>query len=829
MTALNGVTFIDSRTMKRKIKLTALAMVAGLLAASCAKEAETPGNEVREDSITTFTATMEAAPDVKTTIGAAEADGSYVPKWTTYDIVRVNGELSSKTTVSSDAKTAAFTVAGVEAPYHAVSVGAVTSGSSSWNKEDNTYTVTVNGTGSAQQYRTGTYYPNSAIIASYGEGTALQFKHLMVYYKLTVTGTDIKNIKTVYVRQQGDDPNIAGTWKVGFTGSDITFAPDKRSAIIAYDCGTDGIAPGTPFILTLPAYHFKDGLIFTVKDVDGNFQSYAVGNTDFSALRGKIISRTLTFAPQSGTIQSAADWNAFAAAVNSEKDDWDLYRWVGNGTVLVKSFDAGDTPLTQVTTLRAGLTVQGAEGGATVTASATEPLFGAVYGTVKGLTLAGTLTTTSGAAVADVLYDGGRIEDCTNQMAITTGTTAVKEACCLAGIVRTVAGGTVSGCKNEGAITAKVDCSAQAVSTQVAGIIGQVLTDQAEVTIKDCTNSGAVTVTPTISGTTYDVLYGSLGGIVAWIKRDGDAVKAVTLEKCTNEGTLTWSADQATAPGRAIPKFIGGIIGLCAPVQLTGTMANGNGILTAPAAANGLLVSLTGCENKGTIHSCALTNAGSAQFDRRVNLGGLVGALLGQDGAYAEINGCTSTGTLTPYDVTGDGASDRATFATVQGGLVGWGGYVKIQDKTVVKCTMGTDKRQASTLAGAFGCAVRPFTISNSDIWFKGWFQRVNNFTISNCAIVAVCPKMTDQTPAVDIEGSTVTGCYLGGDLLVATTYPTYAAKEDLSVSYPTTTHIFNNSSNYGSYLVRGQGYTTNSGATFTSCRFWDGTTTTSH
>lgn len=810
---------------------------------SCQKEAvqtEEIGNEnVPTETVTPpssgETVQFSAGIDTKTYIGAAEADGSYWPRWHATDHVIVNGVQSSDLTLTGSGHGAEFTVDDISGPYCAVTPA---SAYSSYSAGNNTVSILVRGTGNPQVYTTtgsgayASYDRDCGIFAAYSVDNTMSFKPVMCWYKISFEGSaDSDNIKSVYIRQAGENQNIAGLWTVSFPGGVPTMTPTTLSAIIALNCGNEGVSQSKPLMIGVPAYDYDDGLIITVKDVNGHFISKTIPaeETALAAKAGTIITKTLAFSPKSGTINNAADWNAFAAAVNSA-NDWDLYRWVGNGTVKVKSFTA-DRQLFQIQG-RDGkfkFNVDGTNGNATgdgpavITqtggAKAGYALFRNIHGYVSSLILDGELSNSGArAGLVDTLYAGANISHVTNRMNITSTT---NDGGVRSGLVRIALGGSLTDCHNSGNITLTVDCSSSNRNCEIGGLIGQTnyITGSpcGNVVLTDCTNSGTLTVTPTYSGTTYGIEYAGMGGIIAWVRSNS---QTITLNNCDNSGALIWNKPDASRAKKQTS--VGGIIGIGAPV-------NASTMLT-PASNNGMLITLKDCDNSGTITCKALSNSASGESRQKVYIGGLAGSLMGQEDTPVVVNNCKSLGSLIPYDITSDDpyndatASQRAAFCAVLGGISGWSGYINVSNGTTVgsSCTIGSINRQVVAVAGAFGFAVRKFSITDSYIFCKGYFNRDTGYK-SNRAVVAVVPVKYNSTAMEtipDIAGSTLTNCHLGGSLVTNTSTFSYETTTCLSSNAT----LFNSSSKTEPNLVCGQGYSTvGTDVTVTDYTYWNG------
>lgn len=815
------------------------------------------------DAVMVFSASLNDSEETKTYITTPETggpnDGKYVPKWNSSDKIKVNGVESASGVRSDDYTTASFAFTEtVTGPFYAI---APSNNERTWDSENTRFNVLVKGTGAPQKYRNytddssdsrgtnPTYDMSHAILAAYSETTNLQFQQLTTYFKLTFTkGAGVEDgtkIKTIYVRQAetADTPNIAGTWRVTFDGSGVaSMVPSNLTAIIAYNCmvngstATDGVNFGSPVIITLPSYNFEHGLIITVKDTEDHFQSFGIpaASSNLSTKKGTLITKTLTYSPQSGTISSVEDWEAFAAAVNGETNDWDLYKWVGNGTVKLGA-DISTTALTRITNFK--YTFDGQDHSITRTGS-TVPLFETISGEVKNLTLEGSMTKTGDISdglvpLARTLVAGGKITSVTNMMSLTTGTSVTgARDCIVAGIVKEAQGGTIEDCHNKGVITVNIDVAGNSRQCRVAGIVADINNVTEDLLIKDCKNHVNITINPTATANNKGVNAGALAGIAAWINSGN---YAVSFDNCDNDGTLQWNpkhpltavTDDAISVRRAI--CIGGIIGNGAPITMSGAYG-----MTEPTTTNGFIVSLENCNNIGDINAYAISYYGQTfggkgyiasiaanalQANGKVYIGGLAGALLGQDAQKATINTCTNEGTITPYNSATSGsdyASNQAGFNAMLGGLVGYGGYLSISDCTAGGI-LGTKARHMFSLGGVIGFAVRPFFISSTTVTATGYFlggtspsdetgaTPTRQITSNNIAYYAACPSKIENSSLTNVTPS------LSGSIIYSTCSITGTFYRRLATFTTTTDQTSKDYSEVSKevsegYLVRGIG-----------------------
>ena len=809
---------------------------------ACQKEEADQNDVAPKGEVVTFTGSVNVA-ETKTAIHYTENAAEFPTLFTSSDVIAVNGVKSKANilndetgesdykdgvSVSKDQHSITFDVEGVTGPYYAV-----TGAHYKKDYSEGVYPLQISGTGAMQKFRTvagGEYvsfHSSSDILAAYSETESFQFKHMTTFYAITIdseNSTVKDNIRNIYVRQ-GDGSKIAGNWKLTFEGESHTPAltPTNLTAFIGYDCGDAGVAQGTTMIVGLPAYDYESGLIFTIKDVNGKFASYKVAaeRTQHASDGGVIIPFKPAFKPGAGVINSADDWNEFAAFVNNTPaNDWEIYRWIGDGSNTIKlgkDIEAEDLdPITVDFTY----TLDG--NGKTITrTNATSALFSTVSGEVKNLTLAGTLTLTDeGAPLVNTLAAGGKVTDCKNKMTVTF---EADDHAYVGGLVKIMQGGVIEGCTNEGEITVNLDLTSAYKNTAVAGIVAQINASSNDVTVKNSLNKGAITLAPISSGKGMKVC--GLGGIVGWIRAAG----AITLDNCDNEGNVTFSSESVTSTTgtEAYDICVGGVIGIGAP-------QNTSGYLITPTAENGFDITLSNCDNKGTVYNCASVYVGydtstKKQTNKRVFTAGLAGSLLGKEADYASLVSCTNTGAVYTYDLTGEGASTQPCYSSVCGGFVGFGGYLDMNDCTV-NCTMGNGKRPVMSYGGVIGCAVMPFSLKNSNVFVEGFYQRITNYQ-GNRAVVASVPVLFGTTAtntmniAPAISGSTISNCKIGASVNTSDSALSTANGEktdDCSESLTTT--IFNSETKTRDNLVCGQGYTAVEGdVTVTGYTYWTG------
>ena len=749
---------------------------AAIAISACQKEIDDNRANASTGEIVTFTASVDNAL-TKTAVYYKDGVESFNTLFTSDDKISVNGVKTEQIAVSDDRKTIEFSVEGVTGPYYAVTA----THDKGYDPETQSYSIQYSGTGAPQKYRTvadgqyASFWSSADILAACGDSQNLQFKHMTTFYAITINKADSSldsNIKSIYIRQ-GNGGNIAGSWKLSFEDNTPKLTPATLSALIGYDCGEEGVSQDATMIVGLPAYNYEEGLIFTIKDVNGNFASYKVpaSKTQHAADGGMIIPFKPAFAPASGTIKTVEDWEAFAAAVNS-KNDWDLYRWVGDGTVKL----GANIEAENLTTITKKFPYVFDGCGYTITrTAATRPLFLEVAGEIKNLTLAGSLAlTSSGSPFVYELRPGAKMTDCTNNMNVTFDfSDATTYVAGFAAVLPTTsveadstATTTLANCINNGNLTGATSYSQSAAdapyNVAIGGIIGDVRAGGPtavayNIKMQNCTNNGNIRFTPRPSdaasagGSNLKAAMGltGIGGVAGTFRSS----KSIELDNCDNTGNITLSAEGMTNKNGMRPYAIclGGVIGC-------GTNQAGLGV-----TLNGHDITLNNCDNSGTLYNCGDNYSPTTRCHNKIYTGGLAGALVGLENNYASLQSCSNTGDVITYDLCSDDnpvpsvVSIRTSYNAVAGGFIGFGGWLNM-DGCTVNCQIGNGKRQLVAWGGVIGYTVRPFILNNTTLHLTGYFQRISNYKM-NRAVVAVVSKPTaDDEISPNVTGSVISG-----------------------------------------------------------------------
>ena len=710
--------------------------------------------------------------------------------WSHGDRINVNGQNSAPVSIEPGAKVseAEFLLRSVTPPYNVVYPAEIVTGGA---YSGGTIEITVPDT---QDYAEGTFAPGTAILYGYSgedDGT-VSLRNLCAAVRVKLWGEESVIIEGAAVNSA--KVPIAGRFTI--KPEDGSLSAEEGVSNLSLNLG-EGVSlspEGTWFYFTLPAGEYPDSLMFTFTQKSDR-RSMKCKWTPAQALGAGVLYSfsNVEFVPGAKDIETPDDWNEFAACVNSGGD---MRKWLRNGTAHL----AADISAVTLDQIKGAFVWQFDGQGHTITrTSGGQSLFRNIHGTVKNLNLAGSLASSGAVSsvLADTLYAGGAIIGCNNDASLAVEAEASAKAGAFAAVMM---GGSIIGCTNRGPISVSVDCSSGTLDDLVlGGIAGQIdasLEDSSDALLKDCINSGTLLADPTytLPSQTYGIRHSGIGGIAGWLC--GNA-HSFTIDNCDNTGGLTYNGARIVSKD-GLAKFqisAGGIVGIAGDLNFQYGVFPTSGI-----GDNGLDVTFTNCDNSGEVHNCGVTYSGSTELNNKVYTGGIVGSLIGTPDKWASLASCSNTGTLLPYDITGDAASVRALYSQVAGGLIGYGGYVDIKECTV-NCTIGNGKRQMYSLAGVIGLAIRTFSLTNSTVWFTGYFNRYNSNNHTNSASVAVPPLKFgshEVSPLPSLGQLVIRNCRLGATLYYYNAPNT--GTDDYSASCTSSTML----SAGASHIVRG-------------------------
>ncbi len=405
-----------------------------------------------------------------------------------------------------------------------------------------------------------------------------------------------------------------------------------------------------------------------------------------------------------------------------------------------------------------------------------------------------------------ILHDG-EIADC--QSDVNINITAYNASLdggniAMAGICRTMQGGKIMGCTNNGNIIYKAANAGNSNQTKLVnavyagGIVALVGANygsgafgtnaQADATapfvtspvISNCTNNGELSLTNTSAtkiGSTYTWMqYCAAGGITAWVW-GGNSDKHLTIDDCHNTNVI---AVEQVGSGDAASGIIGvgGIIGRSAPAgrfgSALGPVYGSNGITywtgKVSECQDGFCLEVKNSSNSGKISATSKISQ-PATFFHKIGCGGIAGILFGQyNGTLAEIVGCTNTGEIVGCDKT---VAEKASVAAdcsqnyISGGIVGYGGSVHLYD-----CHQtGVIGQNGYNLAvgGIMGAAYNKFVVENCIV--KADLFRYMPTTISKDVFAALITNYmytsgwTREANYNMYEGSEIKGCAVAGSV----------------------------------------------------------------
>lgn len=273
--------------------------------------------------------------------------------------------------------------------------------------------------------------------------------------------------------------------------------------------------------------------------------------------------------------------------------------------------------------------------------------------------------------------------------------------------------------------------------------------------VKNVSNSGKITYTCTAAG--VGAQYVQMGGVVGKV----NASSAVDVEYCTNTADVTFVVSTAEKTNATVAankatryyyNYLGGIVGYANNVNIKGDASSkctNSGIIkggdgsannnqaTPSFMIGGIAGYITG---DSSVSYCALTGTGQSYNDHWSNrgitnydtpcVGGIVGQVVGADGALVPISNCEIAGTASVN-----------TRRGAAGGIIGLAQYATISD-----CTMPVI-----------------FQSSQSGYFYGGIVGSAQNSTISNCSFSGTTIRSTQLQIAGGIVGKLDTGSSIDG------------------------------------------------------------------
>ena len=433
----------------------------------------------------------------------------------------------------------------------------------------------------------------------------------------------------------------------------------------------------------------------------------------------------------------------------------------------------------------------------------TRPIFTNVFGgEVRNLTVAGEMgeglesAAILGACPLVGVLHSGVIRDCTNKVNIRVTKAVDKDNIALAGICRTMQGGTIENCTNDGEISfnAALTAPSNIYAGGIVALVGKNYGDyrfgstkggdpvdpfSTAVKITGCHNNNPVSLVNNATSVNNRMQYCAVGGIAGWIWGGvSDWDKFVTVSGCTNSGALRVDETQYTTGTTGIAG-VGGILGWAAPVATNGRLLGAlYGSNATGDKIDGFYLKIVNCSNDVTATISASRKTGgssttpspSTVYDNKVGCGGIAGILFGQyNGSMSEISGCINDGTIVGYEKNQDDSNGagRGSRYNISGGIAGFCGAVKISGCTVGKSTQAKigDGGYNMAAAGIAGGVYSKFEIS--DCIVNVGVTRQNTASLALFGSLVTNYIHTLSRSGTDIySGSKISGCQIKGSVL---------------------------------------------------------------
>jgi len=801
-----------------KLRTITAASLFGLLFCACGLQEPQGGADNGDNANMTIRAGLVSVQG-KTWLDYADGLKVY---WSDGDRINVNGQNSLPVSVGEGEKIseAGFLLSNLNAPYRVIYPSSAVTGNA--YDEDGSIEISLP---SVQAYSPSTFANGAALMYGCSESVdGVQLRNLCAVVRVNIIN-EKGNDNIVAAKLISDKTPLCGDFRLTPSDGSLEVVDGQNCIILEM---ADKVAmnndTGTDFFFAIPEGYYSEGLSFYFKSESEGKTMQNIWRPDKKLEGGKLYSfNGVGFEPTAKEIDTAAEWNEFAAALNSGSDiSGYLFKDNFKDNVVRLGADISADDLTPITAEFDG--VLDGNGYTLTRNAATAPLFASITGEVRNLVLGGTMTgevvtvderpVVACAPLAGSL-DGGKISGCTNRMAVAVGASEAVEAhVYVSGLVAVMTAGTIENSVNEAPVDVAVNVHNSIFEVAVAGVVADVRVENLQQTISltGCRNEGALTLAPYLgfksAASTKDkgMQVCGFGGVAGWLRNEGVYV----FENCDNEGTIHLDGhDIRHANGNSpFTIAVGGVLGLAAPCP-AGLM-----VLDEYEKYD---VTLTGCSNIGEVYNCGVNYSSKGEADNKVFTGGLAGAIMGTRDKYAQVTDCESKGKVMTYDYTSDMSdvtvSGRPQYCVVAGGLVGYGGYLTVDDCTI-ECQIGNGRRQMVAWGGVIGYAMRPFNLKNSTLDVTGYFQRIEIYKM-NRAVVAVVPVANGTVamdPAPGVAESSIVGNDISCLLMTSGSVAGNSAAGDLSSTL--TLDVFSTAAKLKENLVCGQGFTANAGVT---------------
>lgn len=720
--------------------------------------------------------------------------------WSDGDRVNVNGVASSRISVPQGQRLskAEFNVRNIEAPY-TVFYPADCFDSLD---EDGVVSFTIPTT---QDYFPDSFGCGAAMLYGYAQTAeeAVELKNVCGAICVMLSSAESTTITSVTMTSLGKEP-IAGSFTIDSRSGELETVEGTCEVKLNLPAGGINLSgSGVRFVFTIPAGDYPDGFRLRFEDSNKHsLKNYWLrpskdAGAGVSVIAGHIVCFSAQeYQPDAREIMDASDWEEFASAYNDgtwQKD------WLGkDGKIHI----GADFTAANLTSLDAFADELDGQGFTITQTSAKLPLFGDLSGTVSNLTIAGKMTdpqdpANAGAVVfARSMTGGAKIVNCCNECEISVPLLEGKMLA--AAFVRNFKGGVIENCTNNAAIKLNSDCTTTSPAVVTGGFIATVPSMDAPGCVKNCTNNGKINIVFTKPASAANPpSQAGYGGIVGTVVAGG-ASNFLSLEGCTNNGDISVDYSVPNTGGVSAMSGVGGIVGTAMKYNSNGrTQSYWTRLPASVANQDGVVMSMSGCTNNGNLFNGLVCNL-SSDDPYKAFCGGLAGVLNGTVASHITVTSCANYGKV----VGNESPYTRSALCVVAGGLCGFGGYVDFDKCTVLSKQIGSLKRQAYSAATGIGYAMMTFSLTDCYLYADVQHIRCTNYSEGNYAIAFNLSTKLNTAggvwwPFVKIEGSRVSGCHVGGSMILSKDIVAYNAATPTATETTTIT-----ASNLGKYIA---------------------------
>lgn len=707
----------------------------------------------------------------------SSAEGDVLPVyWSDGDVINVNGVSSEPLSIAEGEKLseAEFNILGASAPYRVIYPHSICGD----NVYDNDTTILID-LPAVQEYSPVSFGNDAAVLYGYGESENLELRNLSGALRVNIVDQADEPTDDVICRAElvsnGADSPISGKFRLNPSSGKLT-AEDGRNEIsleINVPVRLDKTIESS-FYFVVPAGEYKDGFTIKLYNEENqlmNCRWLKSSETDpgVTVVPGVLVDfNRKEFVRGATEIISAEQWNDFANMYNAGDQRWKSRYMQDDGSVVIGSdFTLGDgaVMLDHFSGILDGK-------GATITnPKASMPLVKTLTGTIRNLTLAGRMSEsenprTVGLAPFVSVLDGGAVESCINRMELDFTPDQTK-GIAFSGFVMKATGGRIAGCVNEATISVFPDCLTGSSSVHGGGFVAIVDGMKSELVVDNCVNNGDIRIlvangeyTTSKGAKAYSGLTNAgFGGIVGYV---ADSQSGVILKNCSNTGNI--SLDLTYNTNAAATQYsLGGIVGAGAVMNTSMILADPR----LPEYDGHKGISIINCKNIATISNGSASSSNNILC--KTYAGGIAGSMIGVKDAAAIVSECSNEGS-----VIYTGSYRNAGRAAICGGLVGLGGFIDI-NKCLVKAEIGSDKKMCYAVAGVIGAVLTTFSISDTKVFAENLLmiqadptaESVKKYrNIGNYGLAVTCFS-TDGEMGYDsdLTGSVIKNSAFGGKI----------------------------------------------------------------